>query len=483
MKKPRISLNWSLLIAVNIFWLGLNIRNNAVGSIFMPYLVERFAASEVRNTALGAMRTAGLVIAMLVQPAMGLLSDRSKSRFGRRRPFLVVGVLLDLVFLAAIAFAGGYWALLVAVLLIQVSSNISHGAVQGLIPDLVPEENRGTASAFKAIFELLPVVLLGITIAPLVGAGQFGWAVFATAAALVTILLITILSVRETPQTEPVDLPLAPALLRVLGMVAGILVGAASGLVAGGAAGLVVGLAVWPIGGAENARTLGIAVGGVTSMVVAVLGGTWAGVRLTLGATRHDAGSFRWWIANRLMFLAAVTSIQGFAPYFLMYAFGVTSEQAVKMTGLLFTVVGVFTLLSALPAGWISDRWGQVRMTVLSGLLAAAGTGIILVTIWRPDMGLLYLAGAILGLATGLFVTINWAIGTRLAPHEEAGRWLGVSNLAGAGAGMIGAGIGGPLADVLNAARPGLGYFTIFAGYALLFLLSALCLRGVSERL
>jgi len=76
-----------------------------------------------------------LVIAMLVQPAMGLLSDRIPSRFGRRRPFIFAGVLLDLVFLVCVALAFNYWILLIAVLLLQFSSNISHGAVQGLIPE------------------------------------------------------------------------------------------------------------------------------------------------------------------------------------------------------------------------------------------------------------------------------------------------------------------------------------------------------------
>jgi hypothetical protein len=44
---------------------------------------------------------------------------------------------------------------------------------------------------------------------------------------------------------------------------------------------------------------------------------------------------------------------------------------------------------------------------------------------------------------------------------------------------MIGAGIGGPVADYLNNYQPGLGYFAIFAGYGLLFLLSTLTLRWV----
>jgi MFS family permease len=481
-KLSRLSL-WGLLLAVNIFWLGLNIRNTAVGSIFMPYLVEKYADASIRNTALGAMRTAGLVIAMLIQPAMGLLSDRSTSRFGRRRPFLALGVFLDVILLAAIGLAGSYWGLLAAVMLFQVSSNISHGALQGLIPDLVPEEHRGQASAVKAIFELLPVVLIGMTVAPLVGAGRFDLAVLFTAAALVAVLLITVFTVREQPLLSPVKTRLAPDLWRVLGMIGGILAGAASGLAAGGGLGLLVWLAATPFMGGGTARLAGIAAGGVMAMVVAVLGGSWAGVRLTLGRPAQDVSSFRWWVANRLMFLTAVTSIQGFVPYFLMYAFGVSSEKAAEMTGQLLTMVGIFTLISALPAGWLAARFGQRRLAAISGVLAAVGTVIVLLTVWRPELNLLYAAGVVLGLATGLFVTINWAMGTRLVPPDEAGRWLGVSNLAGAGAGMIGSGLGGPISDLLNQGLPGLGWFTIFAGYALLFLLSAVCLRWVKKAL
>jgi len=112
MKKLR----WYDYVTLNLFWFGLNIRNTALGSIFMPYLVGLFAPEALKNSALGGMRAAGLVIAMLVQPAMGLLSDRSTSRFGRRRPYILVGALLDLVFLAAIALSWDYWSLLVAVL-------------------------------------------------------------------------------------------------------------------------------------------------------------------------------------------------------------------------------------------------------------------------------------------------------------------------------------------------------------------------------
>ena len=91
------------------------------------------------------------------------------------------------------------------------------------------------------------------------------------------------------------------------------------------------------------------------------------------------------------------------------------------------------------------------------------------------------MAGCLLGLSAGLFTTTNWTLGSRLVPAREAGRYLGISNLAGAGAGMIGTGIGGPMADYLNGSRPGSGYLVIFAGYAILFVLSVVALKGISQ--
>jgi MFS family permease len=475
MKRMR----WYDLVFVNLFWLGLNVRNSAVGTIFTPYLVDRFAPSGMRNTALGGMRTAGLIIAMLVQPAMGLLSDRCTSRWGRRRPFIFVGVLLDLAFLAFIALVSNYWTLLAAVLLIQFSANISHGALQGLIPDLVPEEQRGVASAIKAILELVPLILLGLTIAPLVAAGRFRLAVLADGVLLLILMVLTVVTVKETPIQDKPDVPLRSTLVRILGTLVGIAIGALGGLIAGGIVGGVIGLVVWPLAGRETGMNVAVAVGGVVAMAVAALTGVWAGTRATVGKEARRRPSYTWWVTNRLMFMAAITSIQTFAPFFVMYAFGVNRERAAGMTGTLIMFVGIFTLISALPSGWLSDRFGQKRLVFLSGLLAAAGTGVVLTTVWAPNLRLLYLAGSILGLATGLFLTTNWALGTRLIPPAEAGRYLGISNLAGAGAGMIGSGIGGPIADYLNARMPGLGYLSIFAGYGVLFLLSTATLRGI----
>ena len=94
-------------------------------------------------------------------------------------------------------------------------------------------------------------------------------------------------------------------------------------------------------------------------------------------------------------------------------------------------------------------------------------------------MPLVIASGCIIGLGTGTFMATNWALGTDLVPKDQAGKFLGISNLAGAGAGIIGAGIGGPMADFFNALQPGIGYLVIVALYGMLFLFSTLALTQV----
>jgi MFS family permease len=428
------------------------------------------------------MGNAGLIIAMLVQPAVGLISDRSTSRFGRRRPFILIGTLLDLVFLVAIGLSGSYWSLFAAIMLIQFSANISHGALQGLIPDMVPEDQRGRASAIKSIFELLPIALVVYIIAHMVEAGKLNLAIVLTGAGLLIAALVTVFFVKEQPLKEKPDTPFWPPMIRVVGMLGGILLGAIAGLVGGSLIGGIAGLIAWPIAGKEAIIPIVVGVGGIIAMILAIVIGVWAGARLTIGREASQHTSFIWWIVNRLLFLAAITSLRSFALYFFEYSYHITAEQATGFVGNLTLMVGIFLILSAIPAGWLADRIGQKKLIGISGFIGAVGGFLLLGTIAVPNINIIYIAGGILGVATGIFLTTNWAMGTNLVPPQEAGRYLGISNLAGAGAAFIGYGIGAPVADYLNKITPGMGYIATFSAYGMLFLLSTVSLRFIREQ-
>lgn len=456
-------------ITVNIYWLGLNFVTGGLTPIILPYLVQQFVPEVLKNTYYGGLRTAGLIVAILVQPLAGMLSDRSTQRWGRRRPFIFLGTMLDLVFLAWIARSGNYWMLFVAVLFLQFSSNIAHGALQGLIPDLVPREQRGRASGVKAVMELLPVILLPLLgIGVLVDQGRVWAAVLVIMIALFIAMILTMM-VREEPLRERPEMAIKPRVARIV-LLTLIFVVATS--VFGGLVGFVG--ALLKESGVLQLVAVGLA--GLVAMVGAIVVGVWLSARVGIGEGAHRHSSFVWWVVNRLLFFAAVTSIQGFAQYFLQDVLEVSNPG--QATAVLMAVVGVFTVIAALGSGFLADRFGRKRLLILTGVVAGAGTLLLLFSV---NIFMVYFSGFLIGVATGVFVTTNWALGTDLVPPEEAGRYLGISNLAGAGAGVVGAGIGGPLADFFNMSSPGLGYLVVFAIYGVCFLLSSMTLLKVRE--
>jgi MFS family permease len=483
-------LRWSKHVFVNIYWLGLNVASGIITPVLLPYLVALFVAQTQKNTYLATVRVIGLAVAMFIQPLSGMLSDRSSSRWGRRRPFIAVGTVLDLLFLAMIAlsprFIGSpldstvrplfgvptaYLVLVAGIVLLQISSNFAQGALQGLLPDLIPEDQRGRSSGVKAVFELLPAFLI-IFVGPLVDAGEIGWTVGIIGAALTLTMLLTLLFVPEDPLKGQPRERIAPHALRLFALSA-IFVAVSQA-------------AVWLVrsggdflNGLQVSITLQvtlIGIAGLVAMAGSILLGVYFGAWVGIGEGASQRKDFIWWVINRLLFLAAIGSIQGFAQYYI--ADVLHAEEPATVTTLLLAVVAIFLIPSALGGGYLADRIGRRKLVGFAGLACTFGTCVLLIS---PTLTAVIIGGCILGLGAGTFMATSWALGTDLAPAHEAGRYLGISNLAGAGAGIVGAGIGGPLADFFNQLQSGLGYLVIFAVYAGLFLLSVVVLRWIPE--
>ncbi|OQA41596.1 MAG: Major Facilitator Superfamily protein [Chloroflexi bacterium ADurb.Bin325] len=474
------ALRWYDYITINIFFFALTVLSQTNGLVF-PLLIQQFVGEEVKGTYLGRLRLWTLMIALLWQALMGMLSDRSTSRFGRRRPFIFAGTLgmtvtVVLVGLSAgMAGLAGFTFLFVIALLQSVAANTAHGAQQGLIPDLVPSEKRGRFSAVKAVLEVpIPLLLVSFTIARFIAAGSLWVALFLAIGVLLAAMLLTMLAPEQRLAQASPGVDWAPiarlaamtALFTAMILGMGALVGQAGRLLAGDAGPAVI---------------LGVTgLSGLIAIVLTVAAGVWLSVRISVGAAAARANpSFTWWVINRLAFLVGTTNLSTFAVYFLQARLGLVREQAAGPAAQLMAVIGVFILVSALPSGWLGDRFGHRLLVGIAGLLAALGVVIVLLS---PSLMVIYIGGGFIGIATGLFFTANWALGTELVPRGEAGRYLGISNLAGAGAGAVGAYIGGPIADFVTARLPnlpGAGYILLFGLYGLMFLVSILALRHV----
>jgi MFS family permease len=471
------------IITINIFYLGLTTLTQTFVPLVLPLLVQQFVGEAQQGTYFGRMRLWALMVALLAQALMGMLSDRTTARWGRRRPFILAGTLIDLVILVAIGFTAqmsgmtGYRVLFVLYVLLQFFSNTAQSAQQGLIPDLVPEEKRGRFSGVKALFEVpIPVVLVSFTIARLIGVGNM-WGGLLLLMVVMFITMALAMFVPEQPLTitpPPLDWQPFLRLLLMTGFFTGVIL----------LMGAVVGWVGRWLVGIESLLVLVTVMGlvGLVAMTIAVMVGVGGSAWLSIGTAKGRAlSSFVWWVISRLAFLVSVTNLGGFVLYFLQGRLGFTRESAAEPASEMMMLVGVFILLSALPAGWLVDRVGRKKIVAWSGLIAAVGTGI---TLFATNLTLVFVGGSIIGIATGVFYTASWALGTSLVPKNEAGRYLGISNLAGAGAGAVGAYIGGPVADFFTRSTPevpGLGYVVIFSIYGVLFLLSTFLLAKVEE--
>src|SRR5574339_752032 len=99
---------------------------------------------------------------MIVQPLSGAVSDGWKSRFGRRRPLIVFGTLFDFLFLSILAWVGGLAWVFIGYIGLQLSSNIAHGPLQGLLPDNVPQTQLGVASSLKTLMDMLSLIVASL---------------------------------------------------------------------------------------------------------------------------------------------------------------------------------------------------------------------------------------------------------------------------------------------------------------------------------
>lgn len=475
----RRGLRWYDYITINIFFLGLSTLAQTNGLIF-PLLVQKFVGEAQKATYFGSLRLWTLMVALLAQAGMGLLSDHTATRWGRRRPFILIGTLLSLVFITAIGLSfglegpRGFWFLLSMAILLQLSANTAQSAQQGLIPDLVPEAKRGRFSGVKALLEIpLPLLLVSFTIARLISGGRM-WAGLIVAMAVLAISMLITMFVRERPfRVAPRQVNLSPFIRLIL------MTALFTGLILG--LGQIVKIAGRAVenAGSPQLRIAILGLTGLIAMLAAVGLGVWTSVRLSLGNAARENPAYSWWVVNRLAYLVGINNLSTFALFFLQSRLGFVQEAAAQPAAIMMLIVGTCILLTALPSGWLADRFGHRRLVAVSGITAALGT---LIAILVPSLGMIYIGGAIIGIATGVFFTSNWALGTELVPAREAGRYLGISNLAGAGAGAVGAYIGGPIADFFSLRIPevpGIGYVVLFSIFGLLFLFSVLALSRV----
>jgi len=144
-EKPRLSFwqIWNMSFGFLGIQFGFALQNANVSRIF-----ETLGGTEIALYWLAAPLTG-----LLVQPIIGYLSDRTWSpRWGRRRPFFLVGAVLASVALLVMPNVTALWMAVGMLWIMDSSINISMEPFRALVGDLLPSQQRTTGFAAQTFF-------------------------------------------------------------------------------------------------------------------------------------------------------------------------------------------------------------------------------------------------------------------------------------------------------------------------------------------
>ncbi|NIK79605.1 Na+/melibiose symporter-like transporter [Paenibacillus castaneae] len=115
----------------------------ALYNAFVPFFLEKFFTS---TALIGFMMTIDNYFALFLQPWIGSRSDRTNSRFGKRMPYLLIGMPLAAVFGALIPWHTGLLTLILFMVLMNLSMSLYRSPTVALMPDITPDNKRTQAN-------------------------------------------------------------------------------------------------------------------------------------------------------------------------------------------------------------------------------------------------------------------------------------------------------------------------------------------------
>jgi MFS family permease len=416
-ERPTADLPKTQLVRLSLYWFGLSSIFTGLTAILagrIQFENGPLHAPGSEGSTLFALNFAGAIVAALVQPTVGTISDYTITRWGRRKPYIFIGSILDLVFLYGIATSNTIVSIAAFMVLLQVSANFAQGPFQGYVPDLVPAKQVGLASALVGLFQVLGNVAgFGIGSAA-VASGSY----FLGTMGLGVLEVATMLSV------------------------------------------------VWRVQEGRTARPRE--------------GRSWLQIAREAWATDIlRERSFLWLVGSRWFVLMGANMLVNFAVFYLAQTFGLTREETGRTNILLLAATVLGNVLTVIPAGRLSDRIG--RKPVIYTACVVGGTGMAVVA-FAPTIPVGVAGAGLFGAGVGMFLAVDWALMTDIIPKASSGRYMGISNVATATAGIVAVMTGGLLLDVINGS---LGYGTgprwAFALATLYFGLGAVLLRPVVE--
>ena len=166
--------------------------------------VNSLVGTDRAPNSLSLIAATGSVVAMVSNPFFGRLSDRTTSRFGMRRPWILAGLTGGTGGILVVAVAPTVWMVLVGWCLAQLFFNAMLAAMVAVLPDQVPAAQRGTVAGVLGI--CLPIASVGGTYVVDVFAGH-QLAMFLAPCAIGALFIVPFALLLDDRRLAPEDLP------------------------------------------------------------------------------------------------------------------------------------------------------------------------------------------------------------------------------------------------------------------------------------
>jgi MFS family permease len=445
------------LIQLSLFWVATNYHWAAIPIIILPsqvqvYLfmhhpaglqgqaLENYILNNAGPGLLALVLGPGLLAALISNPLFGYLSDRTRLKWGRRLPYIIIGTLVNVVGLGIMAFTDNIPGLIIGLVIVQLANNAAAAPFHALLPDLVPAQQRGRASGIMGLGQMLgtilgasiPGIVLGLSSKSLIE-GKVTFAQYHqtlllaygfSAVFILALALATVLTVKERPLAERNDMPAAAGLgnfltrdliFTVVGM-----------LVAIGATIGVMNLIRVDLG-SEQAQNVLI----FPALIIGTLG-----VAKAFDFRPRQHGDFAWVLITRAFVTMGIYTVLSFIQFYLEHVFqGVPNAPAPETAaGYFLDITIILAAVSTGFAGALSDRFGRKRMVYVSGaFMVIVGLLFVLAQFATPSLLILvtFAGAAIFGLGYGAYVSVDWALVTDVLPNEDSyARDMGIWNVA-----------------------------------------------------
>lgn len=155
-------------------WFGLSIGLSTVFGASIPK-VFAFLDDETKGFNLSVVAVVGGIIVMLVTPLSGRLSDRTMSRLGKRRPWILGGAVVGFLGVLVLAFATDLLPVILGWAIVQIGFGATNSAIHALLADQIPKRIRARVSAAASAANAIALIAGALIIAALPNDQQWLW--------------------------------------------------------------------------------------------------------------------------------------------------------------------------------------------------------------------------------------------------------------------------------------------------------------------